>query len=251
MFIGHYATAIVAAAHPKAPPLWKLFVAAQLVDIAFFGFALLGIEHYRMVPGFTLTNAADLYDMRYTHSLIGTGAFAAAWAVGTRLRGGDWVTAWIGAAVVASHWFADLLVHAPDLTILGGGRRLGLGLWDRPQVEMPLELGLVVLALVFYASTVPARSRGGDARLWLLAVVLLAAQFANWLMPQPAAVIDPAPRMQSLIALIAYVALAAFAVFASRPLATGRGTRYVTQPSSPPPSGEGKVGGPPARGDDT
>ena len=43
MFIGHYAPALVAATMPKAPRLGTLFIAAQLVDLAFFLFVLGGI----------------------------------------------------------------------------------------------------------------------------------------------------------------------------------------------------------------
>jgi hypothetical protein len=43
MFVGHYSAAFVAAAHPKAPKLGTLFVAAELVDIAFFSFLPLGV----------------------------------------------------------------------------------------------------------------------------------------------------------------------------------------------------------------
>ena len=51
MFIGHYAPAFAAATSPKSPRLAALFVAAQLVDIAFFSFLILGVEKMRMLPG--------------------------------------------------------------------------------------------------------------------------------------------------------------------------------------------------------
>jgi hypothetical protein len=41
MFIGHYAPAFAAATSPKSPRLSALFVAAQLVDVAFFSFLIL------------------------------------------------------------------------------------------------------------------------------------------------------------------------------------------------------------------
>ncbi len=60
MFIGHYAPALIAAAHPRTQRLGSLFLAAQLVDIAFFGFVLLGVERMRAVPDMTAMNAMDL-----------------------------------------------------------------------------------------------------------------------------------------------------------------------------------------------
>lgn len=225
MFIGHYVPALLAAAHPRAPRLGTLFVATQLVDLAFFAFALLGIEHFRLVPGFTVTNAFDLYDLPYTHSLLGTLAFAAGWALVARPVGSSWTAAYIGAAVVASHWFLDLLVHPPDLTIAGIGPRHGLGLWNRPQVEMPLELGLVAVALIFYASRTRAAGRAGDLPLWLLTATLFAAQMAHWRTPQPSSVIDPPPASLPLIALAGYAALAGLAWWA-----TARRARPGSQP---------------------
>jgi hypothetical protein len=224
MFIGHYAPALVFAVHPRSPKLGRLFVAAQLVDIAFFSFALLGIERFRLVPQATVTNALDLYFMPYTHSLIGTLAFAALWALGTRIAGGGHATAWIGAAVVASHWPLDWLVHAPDLTLLGAGPRHGLALWNWPLVEMPLELGLVAVALVFYGAHTRTRGCGGTVALLVLALALLIAQLVNWLTPQPEAMIDPPPALTSLLALAAFGILAALAGWVAA-------TRRATLPS--------------------
>ena len=54
MFIGHWAPALAAAAVIKREPrLGALFIAAQLVDWAFFAFLLTGTEHMRAVPGIT------------------------------------------------------------------------------------------------------------------------------------------------------------------------------------------------------
>jgi hypothetical protein len=44
MFIGHYAPAFAGATSFESPRLDALFVAAQLVDIAFFSFLTLGVE---------------------------------------------------------------------------------------------------------------------------------------------------------------------------------------------------------------
>ena len=73
MFIGHFAPAFVAAAvTPDRPRLGIYFLAAQLVDWAFFAFVLIGVEDLRIVPGITAMNPMDLYHMPYTHSLLGS-----------------------------------------------------------------------------------------------------------------------------------------------------------------------------------
>lgn len=186
MFIGHWAPALVAAAHPKAPRLGTLFVAAQLVDWAFFAFVLTGIEHLRLAPGISVMNPMDLYHMPYTHSLAGTLGFALGFAGLIWLMTGNRTGALIGGAVVISHWFADLLVHIPDLTLWGSPPKLGLGLWNYPAIAMPLELGLTAAAfLILIRARRPASLRA-ITPLAVLAIAMLAVQAINWFGPQPA-----------------------------------------------------------------
>ena len=69
MFIGHFAPAFAAGApSPESPRLGTLFVAAQLVDWAFFLFVLMGIEDMRIVPGITAMNPLDFFDYPITHT---------------------------------------------------------------------------------------------------------------------------------------------------------------------------------------
>ncbi|MFC4293109.1 hypothetical protein ACFOWX_11850 [Sphingorhabdus arenilitoris] len=193
MFIGHYAPALIAAAHPKAPRLGVTFIAAQLVDLAFFAFVLTGTEKMRVTPGLTEMSPLDFYHMPYTHSLAGGIIFAAvmAWVIYYFSRSA--AAAIIGGAVVVSHWFVDLLVHAPDLTLFGGPPKLGLALWDYPLIEMPLELGITGAALGYYYTKVRARDGawvGGVIKKPLLSLggVMLVLQLYSWLSSEPAEV---------------------------------------------------------------
>ncbi len=186
MFVGHYSAAFAAAALPKAPKLGTLFVAAQLVDIAFFAFVPLGIEAMRIAPGTSLMNPMDLYHMPYTHSLVGALLWAAGFAALLRLMIGNWTAGLIGGAVVLSHWFLDTLVHVPDMTLAGQPPKLGLSLWNYPAIEMPLELGLLLGTAWLYA-----RARPAAAKSWAfpaLIVLLLVLQAVNWFGPPPVTV---------------------------------------------------------------
>ncbi len=197
MFIGHWAPALAAAAVSKRKPrLGVLFVAAQLVDWAFFAFLLVGAEHMRIVPGITAMNPMDLYDMPLTHSLLGSAAWAAGFASVVWLWLKDRRYAILVGAVVLSHWFLDLLVHRPDLTLAGTPPKLGFGLWNTPMVEMPLELILTFGALAFYMS----RTRGPALPPILLAAVLLGLQAINWF----AAPATEVGASASLMAFFAY-----------------------------------------------
>lgn len=216
MFIGHYGPALLAATSRKSPRLGTLFIAAQLVDLAFFSFLLIGVEHMRLVPGITAMNPMDLYDMPWTHSLVGTLAWSGGFALLIWLWRRSMVTAAIGGAVVISHWLIDLLVHRPDLTIAGNPPPLGLGLWNHPVIEIPLELLFAFGGLAIFIS----RTRATRPRAWLpitlLAGMMVVAQAINWLTAQPDSVIDPPPSSLAIMGLAAYGVLAALAWWVSR-----------------------------------
>jgi len=182
MFIGHFAPALIAAARPRAAGLGTLFVAAQLVDIGFAALLIPGIEAMRIVPGITAMNPMDLHHMPYTHSLLGALIWAKIFGVivwfATKRK-----EAAIGAAlVVVSHWFIDLLVHIPDLTLYGMPPKLGLGLWNHPLIAMPLEILLIGGTFIYYMRRTSAPT--GNWRLCILAVLLAFAQAVDWFGPK-------------------------------------------------------------------
>lgn len=208
MFIGHFAPALIAAARPRAAGLGTLFVAAQLVDIGFAILLIPGIEAMRIAPGITAMNPMDLHHMPYTHSLLGALIWAAVfgavvWFATKRKE------AAIGAAlVVASHWFIDLIVHIPDLTLYGMPPKLGLGLWNHPLAAMPLEILLIGGAFLYYLRRTAAPQ--GNRRLWLLAGLLVFAQAVDWFGPKEPAYSLAVPATM----LFAYALLAGTAAWA-------------------------------------
>jgi hypothetical protein len=109
----------------------------------------------------------DLYYMPFTHSLIGSIAWAVAAGAITAAfveRDRKLIAGAIVAALVFSHWLLDLVVHRHDLGVLDDEpHKLGFALWDWPRIEMPLELGLVVVGLWLYlvaAGQEPKSSKG-------------------------------------------------------------------------------------------
>lgn len=212
MFIGHFAPAMVAATHPRAPGLGTLFVAGQLLDFGFFGLALAGIEKFRITPGITDMVPLDLYHMPYTHSLAGSMVWAAGFALLIWLFTRNRTGALIAGAVVLSHWFLDLLVHAPDLTLAGSPPKLGFGLWNYPMIEIPLELLITFGALAFYFVRTRSIAPVSRPALVLLAILLAGFQAVNWFGPEPVA----ATRAMMFTALIAFAVTSAAAAFVGK-----------------------------------
>lgn len=210
MFIGHYSAALAAAAHRDAPPLGTLFVAAQLVDIGYFSLVLTGIEGLRVEPGITVMNPLNLFYMPYTHSLAASLIWAIGFAMLLAIAGVRWRTAAIGGIVVLSHWWLDLLVHIPDLTIAGSPPKLGFGLWNHPILAVPLELGITAAALIIYLRSTKAEKP--SAALPMLIAYLVVVQAFNWLSPQPQTYDIFIP----ISALIAYVGAAGLAIWVAR-----------------------------------
>lgn len=182
MFIGHFAPAFIAASRPKAAGLGRLFIAGQLVDIGFAALLVPGIEAMRIVPGITAMNPMDLYRMPYTHSLLGAAIWAVAFGLLVQLATKRRAAAVGAALVVVSHWFIDLLVHIPDLTLYGAPPKLGFGIWNHPLIAMPLEIVLIGGALLYYARSTEAA--GGNRRLWILAALLGLVQAVDWFGPK-------------------------------------------------------------------
>jgi len=207
MFIGHFAPAFVAAAvSPERPRLGMMFVAAQLVDWAFFIFSIAGLEHMRIVdPPASVMSPIDFHDMPYTHSLIGVTIWAALMLGVVAVQRRDLKLAALAGLVVMSHWLMDWLVHVPDLTIDGTPPKLGLGLWNFPWIAIPLELALTLGAFALYLR----RTRGPAGPPAILIGVMLLLQAISWFGPHP----ESAGLFFALQALFAFAIMTALATW--------------------------------------
>jgi len=208
MLVGHYSASFVGKAAAPGVPIWVLLLAAQLVDVFWAVFVLVGVERVHLDPALP-SNPMVLESIPYTHSLLGAVLWAgAAGFVVARLPalGG---TRWAGivvALVVASHWALDLLVHRPDLTLWGAPPKLGMGLWDVPWLAYGIELVLVAGSAAFYArrAQLSSRARRGLA---IVAAGLLVLQAAAALGPVPATAAELALSAAAVYAGVAYAGL--------------------------------------------
>jgi hypothetical protein len=175
MFLGHYGFAFaLKRAEPKVS-LGALFVAAQLADLLWGIFILLGWEHARIVPGYTAVTPLEFLDYPISHSLVGlliwslvAAALYYSWPTRDTTR--HWQAAALMGVAVLSHFPLDVLVHAPDLPISGNqSPKLGLGLWNYPVASMAVELLVLLAGVVLY---VRIRSHRHPVRMVRLVVVL-------------------------------------------------------------------------------
>ena len=157
MFLGHYGVALALKRVEPKVSLGTLFVAAQLVDVLWGVFLLLGWEHVRILPDDNPLLTLQFYDYPISHSLVGALAWSLLFAAAYQLLGrGESAlqarrrNALLLGAGVFSHWILDVLVHRPDVPVLPHGPYIGLGLWDQPAVEMILEGGLYALGIYLY-----------------------------------------------------------------------------------------------------
>jgi len=211
MFVGHYGPGFLAKRADQSVPLWVLFLAVQLMDVFWSLFVLVGIEHVRIVPGFTKTNPLDLYDMPWTHSLPGSLGWSALAAVvywlATRNRRGSLL---VGAAVF-SHWILDLVVHKPDLALWDNTAKVGFGLWDYPVLTLIVEGLLVFGGLAAYLAVTRTRPGSHAWSVPVLVVVVFALQVGMLVGPPP-----PSDKAMAVTALVSYFVIAGVVAWLER-----------------------------------
>jgi hypothetical protein len=216
MFVGHYGVAFATKKADASIPLWVLFLAVQWLDVIWAPLVLLGIEHVRIVPGFTATNPLDLYYMPYTHSVVAALLWSGAAAlVYGAVRPASTSTRLLVGLAVFSHWILDFIVHVPDLPLYDNRAKVGLGLWNEPIVAFCLEAVLLLGAIAMYLRTV-TRWRPGIVA---FGVVMLGIHAYIFFGPPPAS-----PTAAAMTALVAYGVFACVIWFLSDRTVTRRVT---------------------------
>lgn len=206
MFIGHFAVGLGAKRAAPAVSLGTLFLAAQLADLLWPTFVLLGIEKVRISPGDTAVTPLAFVSYPYSHSLV----MLVLWGILLGglyffLRGRRMRAALVVAAVVVSHWVLDVVAHRPDMPVTpGGDLRLGLGLWNYPAATFIVETLMLVAGIYLYLKTTRARDRIGRYAFWGLIAFLVVINLANMLGPPPPSVAAVAWSAEAIWLLVAW-----------------------------------------------
>jgi len=207
VFIGHFAVAFAAKkAAPKAS-LGTLVFAAVFLDVVWPVLVLLGIERFRIVPGYTAINPFEFLHYPWSHSLLMTAVWALLFAFAyLGLKSDRTGAIWVGIAV-ASHWLLDFVTHRPDMPLYpGGSERLGLALWQSWPATFAVEGLMFLAAIALYTGTTRSKDRVGTIAWWALIALLLGLY-----VPGPW---SPPPPSENAVAIAGLIALAIFVPWA-------------------------------------
>lgn len=176
MFLGHYGVALALKRVEPTISLGTLFLATQLADLLWGCFLLIGWEQVRIIPDPNPLLNFEFIDYPISHSLAGmigwglaAGVVYYSWPTRDTTR--HWQASVLIGLLVISHYFLDVIVHRPDLPLVGNDSvKLGLGLWDHFGLSVALEFLVLAAGAGVYATL---RSRKHPVRPGRLGVVLL------------------------------------------------------------------------------
>ena len=207
MFIGHFAVAFASKKVAPKVSLGTLVIAAAFLDVVWPVLVLLGVERFRIVPGFTAINPFDFVYYPWSHSLLMTAVWALLFAlVYFAVRGDRAGAVWLG-IVVASHWVLDFVSHRPDMPLYPGGEmRFGLSLWQSVLATFAVEGLMFAAGIALYMQSTKAKDRTGTIAWWGFVALLLVLYIPGpW---------SPPPPGENAVAILGIVALTIFGPWA-------------------------------------
>jgi hypothetical protein len=217
MFLGHYGIGFaLKRAEPKLS-LGTLFIATQLLDLLWGVFVLLGWEHANIVPGYTVIAPLEFIDYPISHSLVGAlvwGVVAAAayYSWPTRDTSRHWQASLIVGLAVFSHYPLDVLVHVPDLPLLGNeSAKLGLGLWNNRAATLALEALVFGTGLALYLTRRSHRHPVRAGRVLVVVLLLIATYVASTFGPLP-----PSMTVVAVSVIVLVLAMGVLGAWADR-----------------------------------
>ena len=188
MFLGHFGVGLAAKKVAPKVSLGTLILAAQLADLVWPVFLILGWERVSIVPGATKVTPFDFTSFPYSHSLLaqivwGIRLGAVYFAFRKDARG-----AMIAGVIVPSHWVLDYIVHRPDLPLIPGGTQYGLGIWNSLPLTLILEFAIFGAGIAVYINFTRPNYCKGRYALWSLLIFLLLSYLGSVFGPPPPSV---------------------------------------------------------------
>jgi membrane-bound metal-dependent hydrolase YbcI (DUF457 family) len=211
MFIGHIALGFAAKRIAPRTSLASLIASAEMADILFPVFVVLGWESagFTAGPNKFLSLTLDHYPI--SHSLLALVVWGAVVGLLYRWRRGYGRGALAISALVVSHWVLDFVTHRPDMPLWPGGPKVGLELWASVPGTVVVEGLLFAVGVWLYAGASRARDAAGRWGLMGYVAVLVLLYVAS-LLPMRA----PSPPQFAVVGLLLTAAILAFAAWVDR-----------------------------------
>jgi hypothetical protein len=73
---------------------------------------------------------------------------------------------------VPTHWVLDFVAHRPDMPVVPGGARYGLGMWNSLPLTLLVEFVIYGVGIAIYLKATRAKDRVGLYALWSLLIFL-------------------------------------------------------------------------------
>lgn len=185
MFIGHFAVGFAAKRAAPRLSIAVLFAAAQLADLLWPVFLVLGFEQVRIQPGNTAFTPLDFISYPYSHSLVMLCAWGAIFGVISGVVVRNVRAGLVVAGLVVSHWVLDWITHRPDMPLYPGSARLGLGLWNSVAATVVVEALMFAAGVWLYVRSTRARDAVGRRAFGAFVAFLVAVYLANMGPPPP------------------------------------------------------------------
>jgi hypothetical protein len=194
MFIGHFGIGLALKRADETLSLGLLFIAVQLSDLIYGVTLLTGIEKVSFIEGTNPLTSAQYIFFPYSHSLVATLVLAGLVALiflmfpfKSSLPKSR--TALVMATAVMSHFVLDVIVHNPDIDLLGNGvYKIGLGLWNYPITSYIVEALLLITGLWIYLKSTKGKDFSGKYGLPILSIILLTLNGVNTFVLYPTSV---------------------------------------------------------------
>jgi hypothetical protein len=155
VFVGHIGAGLVVKRFEPRLNLGTVLFAALFADLLLWVLVLLGVESVSAAEP-TGSGRFFTFVFPYSHGLAASIVWSAlaataGWFLPAPRAPRRSKLAWALALAVFSHFTLDLIVHVPDLPMLGQeSAKLGFGLWRDMPAALALELGFAAVALVVY-----------------------------------------------------------------------------------------------------
>jgi hypothetical protein len=161
MFIGHFALGLAAKRATPKVSLVLLFAAAQLADLLWPFFLLVGVEQVRIESSHNPFLNLSFVSYPYSHSLLLLVVWGIALALLSRPFARGSRAFIVISGLVVSHWVLDVLTHVPDMPLYPGGPTYGMGLWNSVPATIAIETVMFAVGVWIYNRTTRPRDKVG------------------------------------------------------------------------------------------